>query len=259
MALSINGASGALATLQALSTSGGAGAPAAASAATPTPASISSESVRSSAVQGAYVAADAVSQALTAADAAGAAGQTVLGLLHQMQSLAGQASVPGLSSTDRAQLSARFQDAAGQIGPALSGAGVNGLNLVDGSQQASVKLALADGATASLTPANLAPGGPVLGTPPGVDTATAASSSLLTLGTALGAASDALSTLQGQAAQVDAHAGFVQQLGLSSAPSGDDGGDSVRLLALQISQQLSAQPSGVANAAPQAVLSLFRS
>jgi flagellin-like hook-associated protein FlgL len=38
----------------------------------------------------------------------------------------------------------------------------------------------------------------------------------------------------------------------------DDSADSVRLLALQVSQQLAGQSSAVANASPQSVLSLFR-
>lgn len=264
MSLSVNSAASALAALQALSAQEAAGGTT--SSATPSapiqasaPPAAADATVQPSAAQSLYATVNGVGQALTASDAADAAGQSVLGLLQQMRDAAGQARAPDLGADARAQLRAGFQAAAGRIGDAVAGAGVGGLNLIDGSISSGLKVALGDGATSSLTPADLTLGGSTLGSPAGVDTATQAASSFATLGAAIGATSTALSTLRGQADQIDVHAGFVQQLGQALAGPQDDGADSVRLLALQVSQQLAGQTGAMANASPQSVLSLFRS
>ncbi len=93
-----------------------------------------------------------------------------------------------------------------------------------------------------------------------VATPQGAASALADLGGAIGAAGVGLSTLQTQADQIGAHADFVQTLGQALASpelaSPDaDGGDSVRLMALQVA----AQPSAIANQSPLSILSLFRS
>ncbi len=213
------------------------------------------------AVQQMFAAADGVAQALTAADAAGAAGQGVIGLLQQMHAYAGQAADPAASAGDRAALERQFQASARQIAPTLSGATVNGLNLVDGSMASSLKVTLGDGSTASLTPVDLTLGGSTLGAAaqPFLATPQAAASASASIGTALGGASAGLSTLQTQADQISAHTDFVQTLASASATSADVDGDSARLLALQVSQQLSGQTTAIANGAPQSILSLFRS
>ena len=265
MSLSVNSAATALAALQTLP-SGDASAAAPASLASNQTASavMRDPSVRPSAApsaaQSLFAMAEGVGQALTAADAADAAGQTVLGLLQQMRQAAGQASAPDLSADARAQLGAHFQQAGADVAHALEGGTVNGVNLVDGSTSTGLKVWLGDGSTASLSPTDLTLGGSILAAPTGVDTATTAATSVATLGEAIGTASVALSRLRGQADQISAHAGFVQTLGQALAAPGDDSGDSIRLLALQVSQQLAAQPAAaVANASPQSVLALFRS
>ena len=213
------------------------------------------------ATQGLFAQVDGVGQALTAADAAHAAGQSVLGLLQQMRDAAGQASDPATPDTERARLGQQFQAHAAQIGPTLSGAAVNGVNLVDGSAGTGLKVALGDGSATTLSAANLGLGGPTLALPPdaSVTTVTAASHAFSALGDALGATSAALATMRGQADQISAHAGFVQTLSQAAAAPQDDSADSVRLLALQVSQQLAGLSASVANASPSSVLSLFRS
>jgi hypothetical protein len=249
-------ANGALATLQALATPQ---AQTVISVAPPDARTAQDAAAQPNAAQSLYAAVNGVGQALTAADAADAAGQTVLGLLQQMREAAGVASAPESTADDLDQARSTFQSAASQFGPALAGAGVGDVNLVDGSMVSGLKVPLGDGANASLSPTNLSLGGPIVGTPAGVDTATAASDTFEALGSAIGAASGALSALRSQADQINAHAGVVQQFGQALAAPEGDGDDSVRLLALQVSQQLAAQPQPVANAAPQSVLSLFRS
>ncbi len=263
MSLSVTSSPSAVAILQALSlqvsspSSSGAGAVTATSstkaASVTTPAS--------NGVQGLFSVTDGVSQALTTADAADAAGQGVLGLLQQMRTAAGQAADPSASDSDRATLDQQFQASASQIAPTLSSATVNGANLVDGSLGSGLKVALGGGATVSLTPVDLSLGGSTLSLPADASLATAkgAASAYASLGGAIAGAGAGLSTLQTQADQIGAHAHFVQTLGQALASPAQDGGDSVRLMALQVSQQLSAQPAAIANRSPQSILSLFRS
>jgi flagellin len=64
-----------------------------------------------------------------------------------------------------------------------------------------------------------------------------------------------------QSDQIAAHAGLVAQASQSMQAIGshpDLDGDSARLLALQVSQQLGSQSQSIANQAPQALLSLLR-
>ena len=270
MTLNVNSASGALAALQALSstsassvsTSSASGSTSSASNPTASASnSLASVVSGSGASQALFAAVDGVGQALSAADAAGAAGQTVVGLLQQMRDAAEQAGDPQVDGGRRADLHRAFFTAAGSVAAALSGATVNGANLIDGSTSAGLKASLGGGATASLTPLDLNLGGPTLNLPANVSvaTATAAASAVSALGDAIGAAGKALSTLQAQADQLRTHGSALQALGGALASPGDDSGDSVRLMALQIGQQLSITQGSVANTAPQSILSLFRS
>ncbi len=265
MTLSVTSATGALAALQALSaqtstTPSTSGLATTAASATPTAHDIVQASGgQAPGAQGLGPLMNGISQAVTAADAASAAGQTVVGLLQQMRDAAGVAAHAETPADQRAVLDGHFQSGAAGIGEALSGATVNGVNLIDGSRRAGLKVSLGDGAAASLTPTDLSLGGSKLGisTALSIATATAASSAFSSLGQAIGVAGAALAGLQGQADQISAHAGAVQTLAQAIPSSGDD--DGVRLMALQLGQQLSGQSSAIANQSPQAILALFRS
>ncbi len=269
MSLNVTSAPNTLALLQALSRS--ASSPQAASsgqtsgagrlgAASPAGASDVTAS-GSGGVQHLFAAADGVAQALTLADAADVAGQGVINLLRQMHAPAGQAADPAASASDRTGLEQQFQTSAGQIAATLSAATVNGANLVDGSMASGLKVTLADQSTASLTPVDLTLGGSTLGVSAQASLATpeAAASVQASLKGALGGAVAGLTTLQAQADRISAHTGFLQTLASASVTSTDQDGDSARLMALQVSQQLAAQPTAIANQAPQSILSLFRS
>jgi flagellin len=69
-----------------------------------------------------------------------------------------------------------------------------------------------------------------------------------------------LSQMSAQSQQIQGHLGVVSQLSsaLHGGASPDLDADSARLQALQIQQALAGQSQGVANQAPQALLSLFR-
>ena len=264
MSLSVSSpAASALAALQALSLQAGAsGSSQPATTAVSGPSLFGANSVIATASAGSslYALVEGAGQATTVADAASATGSSVLDLLQQLRQTAASAADTSLSSADREALNADFQATAGQINPTLADAAVNGVNLVDGSQASSLKVALGDGSSASLTPLNLTLGGPTVGLSPraSVATATAAASAFATLGDAIGATSSALATLGSQADQITAHLGFVQSFNQVLASPGGDDGDSARLLALQLSQQLSGQTISMANASPQSILSLFR-
>ena len=207
-----------------------------------------------------YALGQGLSQALSASDAASSAGQSVLGLLQQMGAAAVQASQAGLSSADRAALDQGFQAAAAAIGPTLKSAAVGGVNLVDGSQTGALKVALGDGAQASLPPQDLTLQGANLNlTGASLTTPESAANANASVAAAAQAASSVVATLRSQASGLAAHSGFLQALGQASAmPSSDDGGDGARLMALQIGQQLSTQGGAIANAAPSQLLALFQ-
>ena len=69
-----------------------------------------------------------------------------------------------------------------------------------------------------------------------------------------------LAQMNGQAAQIQTHLGVVTQLSgaLSDQTTPDLDADGARLQALQVQQALAGLSQGIANQAPQALLSLFR-
>lgn len=209
---------------------------------------------------GVYAASQGVGQALSAADAAASAGQSVLGLLTQMRQVAAQAGGTDLATAARQALDQAFQAGAAAISPTLQSAAVGGVNLVDGSSPP-LKVTLGDGAQTALPTLDLRSDGPTLALG-GATLATAADAATAQgqVETAIQGASGALAGLQARAGALATHAALVQSAGQTAvAPSADAGDDGARLLALQVSQQLSAQTNAIANATPQQILALFRS
>jgi hypothetical protein len=178
-----------------------------------------------------------------------------------MQQAAGQAGTGDLSTAALQSLDQTFQSTAAAIAAALQTASVGGVNLVDGSLQGPLKVALGDGAQATVGALDLQADGPTLNLG-GATLATAddAAATQGRVGAAIQRASAATVGLQAQAGALATHASLVQSLGQAAATlSTDGGGDGARLLALQVGQQLSAQTGAIANAAPQQILALFRS
>jgi len=209
-------------------------------------------------------AADSLGQATSIADTAQSAAGSVVQLLRQLQQAASAASNPNLDSASRASLDATFQTLTANLTQAVGGASAGGVNLVDGSATPSVQVAAdADGGRASLSAYNLSLGGPVVTLPSdaSLTTATSAANALSEISSSLQSTSSALANLSNQAKQIGAHADFVATLGASlsaGSSTAPDDADGVRLQALQLQQLLSGQTSGIANAGPQAVLSLFK-
>jgi len=161
-------------------------------------------------------------RAASITDAALAAGQTVSGLLDQMKTL-----VSGGDGASGAGVNKDFASLVSQLSAAVSGAGFDGVNLLDGSAGSSVTVGLGPDA------------------------------SMANLSTALGQISD-------QSRQIQAHAAFVSRLsdvlalGAGADVAPPTSADGARLMALQVQQQLATQGGSIANSAPQVLLSLFK-
>ncbi len=91
-----------------------------------------------------------------------------------------------------------------------------------------------------------------------------AAAALTVIDTALATVNSSLATLGSQAKQIETHNTFVTKLmdsletGIGKLVDADLAKESARLQALQVQQQLGAQSLGIANQAPQIILSLFR-
>src|SRR5271169_4109396 len=92
------------------------------------------------------------------ADSAVAAGTTIEGLLAQMRQDAVTASNPNLDSDSRAALDSGFKANLAAIQKAVTSAGVDGTNLIDGSVNGAANVS-----AATLTGVNLSVGGPLIG------------------------------------------------------------------------------------------------
>ena len=197
--------------------------------------------------------------AASIADAAVASGTAIEGLLAQMRQDAVSASNPGLDDDSRAALNSGFKSSLAQIQKAIGAAGVDGVNLLDGSTEGAANVA-----SATLTGVNLSRGGPLIGV--GADASLTDPSSASALASQLGSAIDnvgkAIDQISAQGQAIESHLSVIAQAGLSPGVAGAVNGgldaDGARLAALQVQQQLSLTSSGVGNQSPNAILSLFQ-
>jgi len=209
--------------------------------------------------------ADGLAQGASLTDAASATAQSLSALLAQIQQTATAAADPSLTSARRQDLSSQFAAQISGFSALLASAQINGQNLLNGSLATNPSFAIPGGGAVSVQAQDLTLGGPVVSLSSGasVSTASAAAStasltalSITSVDAALGRINDQSDQISGLSAQLGA-----AQLGAGSTvdASGDDSGDSARLLALQLQQTLSAEPStSLSNPSSQAILSLFR-
>jgi flagellin len=209
--------------------------------------------------------ADGLAQGASLTDAAGAVAQSLSELLSQIQKTATAAADPSLTSTSRQDLGGQFASQISGFSALLASAQINGQNLLNGSLGANPSFSVPGGGALSVQTQNLTLGGPLVSLPSNasVSTASAAASTASLAELSITAVDAAIGRIYGQSDQIGnltAQLG-ASQLGSSSAvdTSGDSSGDSARLLALQLQQTLSAQPSiSLSNPSSQAILSLFR-
>jgi flagellin len=268
----VSGAAAALAALQALQLS--------TSASNPTPASSGSTSTGSasalsqtplliysatSQTSPSQATADGLAQGAALTDAAGAAAQAVSELLAQIQKTATTAAQANLSSASRQALTSAFSSQISGFSALLASAQINGQNLLNGSLTANPTFATPAGGTLSVQTQDLTLGGPLvsLSSNASVSTASAAASTASLAGVSITAVDAAIGQIYDQGDQisdVSAQLGAAQLGGSSTiGGSGDPSGDSVGLIALQLQQTLSEQPSiSLSNPSSQAILALFR-
>jgi flagellin len=197
-------------------------------------------------------------------DAAGATAQSLSALLAQIQQTATAAANPSLMSASRKDLSSQFAAQISGFSSLLASAQINGQNLLNGSLNTNPTFAIPGGGAVSVQTQNLTLGGPLVSlspsasvsTPTTAATASLAAQSIASVDAAIGQIYNQSDQIGNLTAQLGA-----AQLGSSSTvdTSDDTTGDSARLLALQLQQTLSGQPSiSLSNPSSQAILSLFR-
>jgi flagellin len=204
---------------------------------------------------------DSLNRAAGVSDVGVNAGQSIAQLL----SLAREKAVAAQTAPadQKTALDADYQQLLQTIDQIAGSASFQGVRMLDGSTgDLAFKGDVSGDATFTLAGQDFTVGGPVLGLA-GTDLLGSSGDLASLLGqvdAAGGALAERLSQMTAQSDQIQAHLGVVGQL--QSALAGgqaDLDADGARLQALQVQQALSGQGAGVANQAPQALLSLFRS
>jgi len=205
-------------------------------------------------------------RATSVADVSLAAGESISDLIIQMRQKAVAASDPSQTAESRAAYNDDFQSLVRSVQQFADSASFDGVNLLDNSLTAPLAfLANADAVdTITINPQNMTEAGLGLSTVDLLSQANA-TTALAAVDAALLTVNSALATLGSQAKQIETHNIFVTKLmdaietGIGKLVDADLAKESARLQALQVQQQLGAQSLGIANQAPQIILSLFRS
>jgi len=205
---------------------------------------------------------DSLNRAAAVSDVGVSAGQTISQLIGALRDKAAAAQTA--SADQKAGLNADYQDVLKTIDQIATSASFQGVKMLDGSAgDLSFKTDTNSDATITLPGQDFTVGGPVLslagsnllGSSDDV-------ASLLGQVDAAGAAlTQQLGQMSAQSEQIQGHLSVVGQLqrALAGGQTADLDADGARLQALQLQQALSGQGAAVANQAPQALLSLFRS
>lgn len=214
---------------------------------------------------------NAVAQSLdrgtSAVDVAMAAGETVSDLLVQMKEKALAATDETLTSSSREALAEDFEALRDQISSVVANAEFNGVNLLDTGATGFEALADASGAQRLTVAAEvMALGGTIVsvGASQSITTMSDASAALDDVNDSIAAVSAALARMGTKSKALETHTTFVGKLqdaleaGVGNLVDADLAKESARLQALQTKQQLGVQALGIANQAPQMLLSLFQ-
>lgn len=205
-------------------------------------------------------------RATSVADVSLAAGESISDLIIQMRQKAVAASDPSQTAESRAAYDDDFQSLVRSVQQFADGASFDGVNLLNDSLAAPLAfLANADAVdTITIDPQDMTSAGLGLSTVDLLSEANA-TTALAAIDAALATVNSGLATLGSQAKQIETHNTFVTKLmdaletGIGKLVDADLAKESARLQALQVQQQLGAQSLGIANQAPQIILSLFRS
>ena len=208
-----------------------------------------------------------LNRTMSVADTAVAAGTSISELLKEMKEKALAAKDPSIDANARAAYDAEFTALRDQITKTIQNAAFDGSNVLDGSVANIQALANADGNSfITVVTRNLSLGGAIVSvaTTSTISTAARASAMITTVEASLNALNLAMSQLGTDAKKVGLHKTFIAKLsdelqnGIGNLVDADLARESARLQALQTKQQLGIQALAIANAAPQAILGLFR-
>jgi hypothetical protein len=201
-----------------------------------------------------------LSAAVSISDAAVSAGSNIRDLLGRMRQTALAAADPSLGQDERQGLDQSFKSDLAQIQATIGQAEVGGVNLIDGSVTGAPQ---ADGDGELLLGTDLTAAGPLVGLASDANLSDPAAATGLAdqLTGAIGRVGNAVDQLEAQGQAVTDHLSLVSQAASSTPPDALDPGsslDGVRLLALQLRQDLASSGGPLVSQAPQSILALFQ-
>lgn len=203
-------------------------------------------------------------------DTAITATESISKLLIEMKATAVQAMSTDWSDEQRAALQQRYEGQMQTLQNYVRMATFDGENIIDGSKPNGVSFLADAEASQNLTLAgrNLVPGaGGVIVAEPSMTALTSAQSAADThalLEQSIANIGDQLTDMSAERRRIETQKGFVSRLadalaaGVGRMVDTDLAAESALIQALQVKQELSASAVGIANAAPQALLTLFR-
>ena len=204
-------------------------------------------------------------------DTAITATELISKLLTEMKGLAAQAMSSDWSDQQRAAFQQQYEDQMQTLQSFIRKASFDGENTLDGSKPNGVSFIADAEASQSLTLAgrNLLPGagGVILAGPSSsaLTSPLAAADTHALIEQSIANIGDQLVEMAAERRRIEAQKGFVSRLadalaaGVGRMVDTDLAAESALIQALQVKQELSASAVSIANAAPQALLSLFRS
>ena len=205
---------------------------------------------------------------ISAVDVGLAAGESISDLLLQLKEKALAATDKSLTTASRKALNEDFKSIRDQINTVASNADFNGINLLKTGATGFQALANAAGTSSlTVTPEVLSLGSTnvTVATTTTIGTSTLAATALGLVNASIDNVSSALARLGTKSKALETHRTFVGKLtdalesGVGNLVDADLAKESAKLQSLQTKQQLGVQALGIANQAPQVLVSLFRS
>jgi len=208
-----------------------------------------------------------LNRTMSVADTAVAAGTSISELLKDMKEKALASKDPSIDANARSAYNAEFVALRDQITMTIQNAAFDGSNLINGSVSDIQAIANASGnAYITVATRDLSLGGTLvtIAASDTISTAAKASTMIATIEASLRSVNLAMAQLGTDAKKINTHKIFIAKLsdemenGIGNLVDADLARESARLQSLQTKQQLGLQALSIANAAPQAILSLFR-
>ena len=205
---------------------------------------------------------------ISAVDVGLAAGESISDLLLQLKEKALAATDKSLTTASRKALNEDFKSIRDQINTVAGNADFNGINLLKTGATGFQALANAAGTSSlTVTPEVLSLGSTnvTVATTTTIGTSTLAATALGLVNASIDNVSSALARLGTKSKALETHRAFVGKLtdalesGVGNLVDADLAKESAKLQSLQTKQQLGVQALGIANQAPQILMSLFRS